>query len=99
MRFRWDPAKSALCRASKGHGLDEVAGVVKNEIGGGMLCDDPEQFLSIGFIGGGNHPISVAYEFRTDAKGVYTWLVTYWKTTQTEMERYDLCKKNSKKQR
>ena len=72
----------------RGYSFRHVTTVLENEIGGGILCDIPEQFLSIGFLN--NKMISIVYEVREDDEGQFTWIITYWKTTKEEIKRYSL---------
>jgi uncharacterized DUF497 family protein len=60
---------------------------VVNELGGGLIDDDPEQFLAIGMTQSGKL-VTVCYEIREDDIGPYFWLVTLWKTTFNEKKRY-----------
>lgn len=90
MRILWDSEKSKATKKKHGTSLSEASKFCfGSEIGGGLICDDPEQHLSILGTTSGKL-ISICYEIREDDKGYYIWLVTLWKTTKEEKRRYGL---------
>jgi uncharacterized DUF497 family protein len=87
MRFDWDDHKSQLLEQKRGYSLAEISTVLAGEYIEQVKCDDPEQFIAIGYLA--NTLLSVIYEIRYDDEGEYIWLITYWKSTRREREIYE----------
>lgn len=87
MRFKWDQKKSDSVKRMRGVSFDQAQIAIKNGFGSGLLNDDPEQYVAVGFSSSGVL-ISVVHEFRQDENGIFVWIVTLWKTTKQEKKRY-----------
>jgi uncharacterized DUF497 family protein len=51
MRFDWDNDKSQQLQQTRGYSLGEVSIVLAGRYVEQMKCDDPEQFIAIGYLG------------------------------------------------
>lgn len=89
MRFKWDQKKSELVEKTRGVSFEQAQIAIKNAFGSGLLNDDPEQYVAVGFSSRGVL-ISVIHEFREDEDGIFVWIVTLWKTTKEEKRRYQI---------
>jgi uncharacterized DUF497 family protein len=87
MRFDWDNDKSQQLQQTRGYSLGEVSIVLAGRYVEQMKCDDPEQFIAIGYLG--NSLLSIIYEIRYDNEGEYVWLITYWQSTSRERAIYE----------
>lgn len=86
MRFHFDRAKSRLVKAKHGLSLDEAQTIFGQAYLVDQKCDDPQQFRAIGWCGG--RLCSVIFEVRRDAGGEFLHLITAWKATKEEEQRY-----------
>jgi uncharacterized DUF497 family protein len=50
MRFDWNDDKSQILQDSRGYSLEDVAVVLAGEYVERVKCDDPEQFIAIGYL-------------------------------------------------
>lgn len=89
MRFRFDPKKSASLRANphRGIGFEEARSVFEGPHTVTPCSDIPEQYVAVGWVG--DRMFSVVFEPRSDREGDYYWLVTLWRATKQEIERYE----------
>ena len=93
MRIQWDPKKSKLLKENpkRRTSFEEAKVLVESldfQLGGELKNFDPEQFYVVGFVGA--KLITLVYEFRYDDLGEYIHLVTLWKTTKQERERFGI---------
>lgn len=93
MRIQWDPRKSRLLKENpqRRTSFEEAKILLETldfQLGGELKTLDPEQFYVIGFVGA--KLITLVYEFRHDDLGEYIHLVTLWKTTKQERERFHI---------
>lgn len=91
MRVDWDDNKSEKLKRQRGLSLEEASEVIKGPHPKVSRREYPEQCLAIGFAKG--ILISLVHEFREDSDGEYIWLVTYWKATKKEEEKYEKFRK------
>jgi len=87
LRFGWDDGKDKLQRKKLGFGFEEVRGVFTRPYFESRKNDDPEQYRVIGWYG--LTLITLIYEEREDPDGLYYWLVTFWRATETERKLYE----------
>ncbi|HEY3444010.1 MAG TPA: BrnT family toxin [Paludibaculum sp.] len=86
MRFEFDPLKSRAVRRKHGISLREVQQIFDQAYIVDQKCGDPQQFRAIGWCRG--RLCSVIFEVRSDSVGEYFHLVTAWKATEWEEQRY-----------
>ncbi len=86
MRFKFDHEKSRMVKQRHGISLEEAREVFEQVYIVDQKRDDPEQFRAIGWCRG--VLCSVIYEIRHDAEGEYCHLVTAWKASSQEEQRY-----------
>ncbi len=87
MRFKFDTAKSRRLRARRGIGFEEVQELFYSPYFLDQLAGDPQQWVAIGWVKARLY--TVVYEERTDDEGGYYHLVTLWKSTKAERDRYE----------
>ena len=87
MRFKFDKAKSQRLREKRGIGFEEAQELFYGPHYLDRILDDPEQSVAIGWVNGLLY--SVIFEEREDAEGAYYHLVTLWKSTKPEREKYE----------
>ena len=86
MRFEFDPLKSRAVKQKHGVSLREVQQIFDQAYIVDQKCDDPQQFRAIGWCRG--RLCSVIFEVRSDTVSEYYHLVTAWKATDWEQQRY-----------
>jgi uncharacterized DUF497 family protein len=86
VRLDWDEGKSRLLKRKRGLTFDQVMRIFEGVTVELVKNDDPLQFAAIGLID--THMVTVVVEERRDEEGVYSWLITYWKSTAREREIY-----------
>ena len=79
-------AKDRAVKRKHGVGLKQAQEIFDQAYLMDQRNDDPKQFRAIGWCGG--RLCSVIFEVRRDAEGEYYHLVTAWKATQEEEQRY-----------
>jgi len=89
IRVDWDRAKNELVKKKRGISFHDAKRVISSEIGGGIKNDNPEQFYAVGFAAK-EQLVTLIYEFRYDAQGMYLWFITLWKTTKEEKKRLNI---------
>jgi len=87
LRFKFDTAKSRRLRARRGIGFEEVQELFYSPYFLDQLAGDPQQWVAIGWVKARLY--TVVYEERTDDEGGYYHLVTLWKSTKAERDRYE----------
>jgi uncharacterized DUF497 family protein len=87
MRFKYNKAKSARLRATRGVGFDGVQEIWTHPYYLDQRREMPEQWRAIGWVGGRLY--SVIFEERVDAVGEYIHLVTLWRATKEEEALYE----------
>jgi hypothetical protein len=90
IRFSWDHQKNELLKANKARGsigFEEVLSLYKNPFYEAMRSDDPEQFVSTGWVNGVLY--TLIFEEREDELGAYRHLVTFWKSSKEEQRTYE----------
>lgn len=89
MRFRFSTTKSDALRRNpkRGIGFEEAQQVFARPYYQDQRSDDPEQYRAIGFVG--DRLFTVIFEIREDRLGEYCHLVTLWRSTREERERYE----------
>lgn len=89
MRFKFDSKKSETLRRNPHRkiGFEEAQEIWERPHYMDQRNDDPEQYRVIGWVKGQLY--SVICEFREDAEGDYTHLVTLWKATKEEKALYE----------
>jgi uncharacterized DUF497 family protein len=89
VRFKFDKKKSEALRSNpkRGIGFEEAQEVFDHPYYLDLREDEPEQYRAIGWVSGRLY--SVIYEPGEDAQGEYYHLVTLWKATTEEIERYE----------
>lgn len=87
MRFKYDKAKSARLRKTRGIGFEEAQELFYRPYFLDQVLDDPEQWVAIGWVN--THLYSVIYEEREDGDGLYYHLVTLWRSTKAERLKYE----------
>lgn len=87
VRFKFDRAKSERLKRKRGIGFDEAEELFYGPYYLDQILDSPEQWVAIGWVNGTLY--SLIYEEREDSEGSYYHLVTLWKSTRTERERYE----------
>jgi uncharacterized DUF497 family protein len=86
MRFQFDKDKSRTVRRKHGVSLRQAQEIFDQAYLVDQKADDPEQFRAIGWCRG--FLCSVIFERRHDAAGEFYHLVTAWKATKEESQRY-----------
>jgi uncharacterized DUF497 family protein len=86
MRIEFDSSKSRAVKQKHGISLQEAQDIFDQSYLVDQRSDDPEQFRAIGWCRG--LLCSVIFEIRHDADGEYYHLVTAWKSTKEEEQRY-----------
>jgi uncharacterized DUF497 family protein len=86
MRIEFDSSKSRAVKQKHGISLQEAQDIFDQSYLVDQRSDDPEQFRAIGWCRG--LLCSVIFEIRHDADGEYYHLVTAWKSTTEEEQRY-----------
>jgi uncharacterized DUF497 family protein len=86
MRFDFDPSKSRAVKRKHGVSLEEAQEIFDQAYLVDQKNDDPKQFRAIGWCG--ESLCSVIFEIRRDAAGEYYHLVTAWRATNEEEQRY-----------
>ncbi len=89
MRFRFDERKSRTLRANpkRGIGFEEAQEVFSHPYYLDRRSDWPEQYRAIGWAK--ERLYTVIFEAREDEDGEYYHLVTLWKATRQEQQRYE----------
>lgn len=86
MRFDWNDDKSGILKTTRGLSFEEICQLFKNPYLEEQKNDSPEQYFAIGFVHG--KLVTVIFEYREDALGIYIWFVTYWSATKSERALY-----------
>ncbi len=86
MRFKYDKAKSARLKRTRGLGFEEVQAIWSSPYYVDQRTEVPEQWRAIGWVGGRLY--SVIFEEREDTLGEYVHLVTLWRATKAEEQLY-----------
>ena len=86
MRFKFDREKSRDVKRKHGVNLKEAQRIFDQVYVVDQKCDDPEQLRAIGWCGG--RLCSAIFEIRQDSEGEYYHLITAWKATEQEEQRY-----------
>lgn len=89
MRFCWDEDKNRILKENKKRGslgFEKVLQMFQLPHYQAIRNDDPEQFISIGWVDGCLY--SLIYEERDDEYGPYRHLITFWKSTKEEQKIY-----------
>jgi uncharacterized DUF497 family protein len=87
LRFKFDKTKSRRLRATRGIGFEEVQELFYAPYYLDQLVGDPEQWVAIGWVY--TRLYTVVFEERTDAVGDDYHLVTLWRSTTAEREKYE----------
>jgi len=87
LRFKFDKTKSRRLRATRGIGFEEVQELFYAPYYLDQLVGDPEQWVAIGWVH--TRLYTVVFEERTDVVGDYYHLVTLWRSTTAEREKYE----------
>lgn len=87
MRFKFDRAKSARLRNTRGAGFEEAQAIWTMPYYLDQRTEAPEQWRAIGWIGARLY--SVIFEERKDTIGEYVHLVTLWPATKEEETLYE----------
>jgi uncharacterized DUF497 family protein len=85
-RFDFDREKSRDVKRKHGVSLKEAADIFNQVYMVDRKNDDPEQFRATGWCLGSL--CSVIFEIRRDSEGEYYHLITAWKATREEEQRY-----------
>ncbi len=86
MRFAFDPSKSRDVKRKHGISLKEAQEIFDQVYLVDQRNELPEQFRAIGWCRG--RLCSVIFEIRQDTGGEYYHLVTAWKSTEEEEQKY-----------
>ena len=87
MRFKYDKGKDTSLKKKRGVGFEEVKELFYGPYYLDQIQDDPEQWVAIGWANASLY--SVIYEEREDEEGSYYHLITLWKSTRAEREKYE----------
>ena len=87
MRFKFDKAKSERLRAKRGIGFEEAQELFYMPYYLDQLTGEPEQWVAIGWVNARLY--TVVFEERTEAAGNYYHLVTLWRSTRGERNKYE----------
>jgi uncharacterized DUF497 family protein len=87
LRFKFDKVKSRRLRAQRGIGFEEVKELFYSPYFLDQLAGEPLQWVAVGWVKARLY--TVVYEERSDDEGDYYHLVTLWKSTKAEQERYE----------
>jgi uncharacterized DUF497 family protein len=89
LRFTFDPRKSKSLRANRrrGIGFEEAQELFSRPHWLDQRSDVPEQYVAIGWVG--DRLYSVIFEVREDEEGQILHLVTLWRSTKEEIQRYE----------
>jgi uncharacterized protein len=87
LRFKFDKSKSRRLRARRGIGFEEARELFYSPYYLDALSGEPEQWVAIGWVQGQLY--TLVYEERVDEEGDYYHLVTLWKSTRAERQKYE----------
>ena len=89
MRFDFDVRKSKRLRSNprRGIGFEEAQEIFSHPFYLDQRLEIPEQQRAIGWVA--DRLYTLIFEVREDADGEYHHLVTLWKATKQEQERYE----------
>lgn len=86
MRIRWDETKRQQVLQRRNIDFAQLDTLFALSYVEDQRNDAPEQYRVIGFVGG--HLITFIVEYREDALGALTWVVTAWHATTQEQRVY-----------
>ncbi|MGH9609653.1 MAG: BrnT family toxin [Bryobacteraceae bacterium] len=86
MRFEFDREKNRSVKRRHGVSLEEAQEIFDQVYIVDRKNDNPEQFRAIGWCRG--RLCSVIFEIRSNGEGEYYHLITAWKATKEEEQRY-----------
>ncbi len=87
MRIRWDENKRQLVLSNRHVDFADLENLLLLPYLEDQRSDEPEQYRLIEVAGG--QMATFIVEYRVDQLGPFIWVVTAWKSTRQEEERYE----------
>ena len=82
MRFKWDQKKNKQLMGERNIKFENLEEIFDRSYHLSQKNDDPEQWRAIGWAQG--RLVTLIYEEREDANGIFYWFITAWISTNAE---------------